>query len=163
MRLIVCGGRSFANFELIERELTRLNSNKPISVLIHGWIGPAASVIEHWARENDIPIVRYPPNWELHGKGAEARRNEFMLCDSRPGLVVAFPGGPDTSDLVRRALNRGVAVLVVPETLIGESYGARSQFKHKPCNGGQLLVEELLVRDAQLKRRSRHIVATAAA
>jgi hypothetical protein len=56
MRLIVCGRRSFANFELIERELTRLNSNKPISVLIHGWIGPAASVIEHWARENDIPM-----------------------------------------------------------------------------------------------------------
>ena len=80
MRLIVCGGRSFANFELIERELTRLHSNKLISVLIHGWIGPAASVIEHWARENDIPIVRYPPNWELHGKGAETRRNEFMLC-----------------------------------------------------------------------------------
>jgi hypothetical protein len=86
MRLIVCGGRSFTNFELIERELTRLHSNKPISVLIHGWIGPAASVIEHWARENDIPIVRYPPNWELHGNGAETRRNEFMLCDSRPGL-----------------------------------------------------------------------------
>jgi hypothetical protein len=27
MRLIVCGGRSFANFELIGRELTRLHSN----------------------------------------------------------------------------------------------------------------------------------------
>jgi hypothetical protein len=162
MRLIVCGGRSFTNFELVERELTQLNCNKPISVLIHGWIGPAASVIEHWARENDIPIVRYPPNWELHGKGAETRRNEFMLSDSRPGLVIAFPGGPDTSDLVRRALNKGVAVLAVPETLVRERRGARSRFKHKPAKGGQLLVEELLVRNAQLKRRSRHIGTAAA-
>jgi hypothetical protein len=163
MRLIVCGGRSFTNFELLERELTLLNRNKPISVLIHGWIGPAASMVEHWARANDIPIVRYPPNWELHGKDAETLRNEFMLCDSRPGFVVAFPGGPDTSDLVRRALSRGVAVLAVPGPLIGESHRARSRFKHKLADGGQGLVNAPLVQDAQLKRPSRHVVGAAAA
>jgi hypothetical protein len=129
MRLIVCGRRSFTDFELVRRELSHLNRQRPISVLIHGWVGPAAPVVEHWARENDISIVRYPPNWELHGKDAEVRRNEFMLSDSRPGLVVAFPGGPDTSDLVHRALNKGVAVLVVPGPLVGESHGAKTPLK----------------------------------
>jgi hypothetical protein len=40
--------------DLVKRELTQLNRNKPISVLIHGWIGPAGSVVEHWAQQNDV-------------------------------------------------------------------------------------------------------------
>ena len=31
-----------------------------------------------------------------HDRDAEARRDEFMLGDSRPVFVVAIPGGPDT-------------------------------------------------------------------
>jgi hypothetical protein len=129
MRLIVSGGRDFADFELVERELRRLNLRKPISVVIHGWIGPAAPVVEHWAREHGIPIVRYPPNWELHGKRAEVYRDEFMLGDSRPDLIVAFPGGRHTAGFVQRALNKGVAVLTVPGPLLEDNHRPKPPFK----------------------------------
>jgi hypothetical protein len=67
--------------------------------------------IEAWAREHGADIVRYPPNWQLHGKLAERLRNVFMLRDSRPDLVLALPGGDDTEELLARA--RGEAVAVV--------------------------------------------------
>jgi hypothetical protein len=45
-----------------------------------------------------------------------------MLEDSRPALVVAFPGGRYTADLVRWALNAQIAVLVIP-TANGATFG----------------------------------------
>jgi hypothetical protein len=59
-------------------------------------------------------MVRYPLNWVRFGKRAEAVRNAFMLEDSRPDLVVAFPGGRCTADDIRRALVLGFAVYNVP-------------------------------------------------
>jgi hypothetical protein len=64
-----------------------------------------------------------------HDRDAEARRDEFMLGDSRPVFVVAIPGGPDTSDLVHKALNKGVAVLVLPGPLVGENCGSNIRFR----------------------------------
>ena len=147
MRLIVSGGRAFADAELVQRELRQLNLRKPISVLIHGWIGPAAPVVDHWAREHGIPIVRYPPNWELYGKHAEAYRNEFMLADSRPDLIVAFPGGRDTADLVQRARNTGVAVLMAPGPLVEESHCRKPALKRAvpamDCTRAKMVAHEL--------------------
>jgi hypothetical protein len=56
-------------------------------------------------------VVRYPPNWERLGKRAEKLRNDFMLVDSRPDYVIAFPGGRNTADLVAKALATGIQVL----------------------------------------------------
>jgi hypothetical protein len=114
MRLLVCGGRHFEDAEMVHRELTRLHWQKPISVLVHGGMTGAAIAAEAWARRYGVAVVRYPPNWELYGKKAEGLRSDFMLEDSRPALVVAFPGGRHTADLVQRAINARIAVLVIP-------------------------------------------------
>jgi hypothetical protein len=114
MRLLVCGGRHFEDAETVHRELTRLHWQKPIRVLIHGGVTGAGINAEAWARRYGIAVVRYPPNWELYGKKAEGLRNDFMLEDSRPALVLAFPGGRHTAHLVQRAINVQVAVLVIP-------------------------------------------------
>lgn len=99
---------------MVHRELTRLHWQKPISVLIHGSVAGAGIAAEAWARRYGIAVVRYPPNWELYGKKAEGLRSDFMLEDSRPALVVAFPGGRHTADLVQRAINARIAVLAIP-------------------------------------------------
>jgi SLOG family YspA-like protein len=114
MRLLVCGGRHFEDAETVHRELTRLHWQKPISVLIHGSVTGVGIAAEAWARRYGIAVVRYPPNWELYGKKAEGLRSDFMLGDSRPALVVAFPGGRHTADLVQRSINARIAVLVIP-------------------------------------------------
>jgi len=48
-------------------------------------------------------------DWETHGRAAGPIRNEKMLT-WKPDLVVAFPGGVGTADLVRRAEAAGVPV-----------------------------------------------------
>ena len=50
--------------------------------------------------------------WKMHGKKAGPLRNQEMV-DAGTDLVVAFPGGRGTADLVRRARAAGLQILVV--------------------------------------------------
>ena len=44
------------------------------------------------------------------GKKAGPLRNQRMLDEGKPDLVVAFPGGGGTKDTVRRAVQAGVII-----------------------------------------------------
>jgi hypothetical protein len=44
------------------------------------------------------------------GKTAGPLRNQRMLDEGKPDLVVAFPGGGGTKDIVRRAVKAGLAL-----------------------------------------------------
>ncbi len=47
--------------------------------------------------------------WETYGKAAGPIRNREMLLNL-PALVVAFPGGKGTADMVRQAERAGIPV-----------------------------------------------------
>jgi hypothetical protein len=113
MRVLICGGRHFEDAETVHRELVRLHWQRPIQVLVHGSVTGVGIAAEAWARRNGVSVVRYPPNWEYFGKRAEGIRNAFMLEDSRPDLVLSFPGGRHTADLVYRASAGGIRVISV--------------------------------------------------
>lgn len=53
------------------------------------------------------------PSWKDHGKAAGPIRNQLMLDDFKPDLVVAFPGGKGTADMVKKAQDAGVTVILV--------------------------------------------------
>lgn len=52
----------------------------------------------------------YPANWLKYGRMAGAMRNQQMLDEEEVDLVVAFPGGKGTADMVRRARAAGIEV-----------------------------------------------------
>ncbi|WP_347905844.1 SLOG family protein [Pseudomonas purpurea] len=113
MRVLICAGRHYADTPMSRQVLDAYHRLKAIDVLIHGGSQFLGSAIEDWAREVGADVVRYPPNWQLHGKQAERQRNHFMLRDSRPDVVIALPGGEDTSELVSQAKAAGIHVLSV--------------------------------------------------
>lgn len=105
MRVLVCGGRNYENWRTAHRTLSELRP----SVIIQGGARGADSLAAKWADINGVPLVTYPALWK-QGKKAGVMRNAFMLADSRPDLVVAFPGGRGTADMVGRARVAGVEV-----------------------------------------------------
>ncbi|WP_447792425.1 MULTISPECIES: SLOG family protein [Pseudomonas] len=113
MRLLICAGRHYADSRLCRRVLDAFQRMHPVHVLIHGGNRFLGGEIEEWAREQGADIVRYPPNWQRHGKSAERLRNHFMLLDSRPDVVIALPGGEDTEELVAQARAAGLQTLSV--------------------------------------------------
>ncbi|WP_442512992.1 DUF2493 domain-containing protein [Pseudomonas promysalinigenes] len=111
MRVMICAGRNFADVQLCRRVLDAFQCLHQVKVLIHGGSQFLGAEIEEWGREIGADIVRYPANWQLHGKLADRLRNAFMLRDSRPDMVIALPGGEDTEELVALARAAGVQTL----------------------------------------------------
>jgi hypothetical protein len=81
-------------------------------VLVHGAASGADAMAGRWAGANGVSVTTFPADWNRYGRSAGPRRNQAMV-DSEPDLVVAFPGGRGTADMVRRAEAAGIRVLKI--------------------------------------------------
>ena len=112
MRVLVCGSRDWTDEVVVERALNGLN----LSVLIHGAARGADmlanDIVSRWV---EAAIDSYPANWKKHGKAAGPIRNQQMLDEGKPDLVLAFWKNKSrgTADMIRRARKAGVAVRVI--------------------------------------------------
>jgi len=111
MRVLVCGGRDFSDRTLLKATLDHLAP----SVVISGGARGADALAAEWAEATGwnvggVHLEEFPADWTAHGKAAGPIRNQQMLDEGKPDLVVAFPGGRGTADMVRRARAAGVEV-----------------------------------------------------
>ncbi len=113
IRVLVCGGRNYRDRDHVWNTLTRLDAERgPFSVLIHGAATGADEEAMGWARA--MPGRKHAPfaaDWHQHGRSAGPIRNARMIREGRPDLVIAFPGGFGTADMVRRAELAGIEVI----------------------------------------------------
>jgi hypothetical protein len=110
MRLLVCGGRNFSDTEHAHAVLEKLHRTHGIDVVIEGNARGADRIAGYWARRNRIDNLKFPADWDKHGLAAGRIRNGQMLAEGKPDLVLAFPGGRGTADMVRRARAAGVPI-----------------------------------------------------
>lgn len=111
MRVLICGGRAPSK-QVSDAVWNWVMDNiKAGDVVIHG----AASGVDRQAMiaAQGLPGVQHYPfaaEWAKHGKAAGPIRNQRMLDEGKPDLVVAFPGGRGTADMVARARKAGVQI-----------------------------------------------------
>lgn len=121
MRVLVCGGRNYDDYMAVFSLLREMNYEYNFTHLIQGGATGADELARNWvvyeksARKSntEIEVVTYKADWETYGRAAGPIRNQQMLEDGKPDLVVAFPGGAGTADMVRRALEKGIEVYEV--------------------------------------------------
>jgi hypothetical protein len=113
--VLVCGGRNYNDRARVADVLDFLSptGGNGITKLIHGDATGADRLAERWAFDHHIEVETFPADWKTHGRKAGPIRNEGMLRLGRPDVVVAFPGGRGTADMVRRARAAGVKVIEV--------------------------------------------------
>lgn len=123
MRILVCGGRdlnedavwnwlnTFGHQDVANAMERAGKWGATITSVIHGNASGADKAAEKWAESEGIRVHSYPANWRKHGKAAGPMRNARMLSDGRPEVVIAFPGGRGTADMVRQAEAEGVPVV----------------------------------------------------
>jgi hypothetical protein len=110
VRILVCGGRDFQDYELVCQVLDGLDPE----LVIQGGANGADTLSRCWAMERGIPCMEFQAPWLSKGKGAGPVRNAWMIKYGEPDLVVAFPGGSGTADMVTRSLRAGLRVLRYP-------------------------------------------------
>jgi len=115
VRIIVCGGRDYADRANVERVL-RSATFGPVTI-VHGDQRCADTLAGEVAESLDWRVEPHPADWDLYRHPTRPNpagfiRNEEM---ARLGadLCIAFPGGNGTADMVRRARSHGIPVRVV--------------------------------------------------
>ena len=95
---------------MLSQALDTIHGETPLDCVVHGAAPGADTLADTWARSRGIKVERYYALWKTYGLGAGAIRNQKMLDDGKPDIVIAFPGGPGTADMIRRALKARVPV-----------------------------------------------------
>jgi len=111
MRVLVCGGRDYDDQGEVWSALSDLRARFGRLTVIQGGATGADMLAREWAfRQSSVRLINEPADWQKHGKAAGTIRNQLMVDEYRPELVLAFPGGRGTADMVRRAKAAGVPV-----------------------------------------------------
>lgn len=110
IKVLVCGGRDFEDFSLVDKILNELRIEKEDFIVIQGGAKGADSLAWDWAYMNMLPCWRFPAKWKALGMSAGYIRNKQMLDEGKPDLVIAFPGGKGTANMVKQARERGIEV-----------------------------------------------------
>lgn len=132
MRVLVTGGRHYGDRANVFRNLDLLHAAKPITLVVHGAcvernpqtgrleLRGADRWAEEWALEREVPYVGNPAKWLAEARMAGPNRNAKMLEVYKPAIVLAFPGGRGTADMMRKATEAGIRLVKAAEPAVAE-------------------------------------------
>jgi hypothetical protein len=105
VRIIVSGGRDFNDVDVVFCCLDEVQSELgKITELAHGGATGADKLAGMYAQTHKIPFTVFKAEWHIHGRAAGMIRNNQMLHNFNPDLVVFFPGGKGTSGMKNSVL-----------------------------------------------------------
>ena len=113
MKIVVTGGRSFSDREQVFRILYLLNLKRVATGDANG----ADALVKQWCYLNLVTHVLYEAFWNRRGKAAGPERNERMLVNEKPDLLVAFAGGDGTEGCIELARKHHIEVMRVVRRL----------------------------------------------
>lgn len=125
--VLVCGSRTFPEddemVEYVLEGIKYMNTCKgQTPTVIEGGAEGADRAAHRWVEgfgeEYPHPHKQFKAEWATHGRAAGPIRNEEMLSEGKPDIVVAFVDKPlaesrGTADMVRRAMAAGIPTYVI--------------------------------------------------
>ena len=118
--VIVCGGRHFDRYDIIEKVLNEVLStcdDKEIEI-VSGHCEGADALGECYAVEHEVKLKIFPADWKKYGRSAGPIRNKQMIdyiikLDKK--LVVAFvsENSRGTKNTIKLAEKQGVPVIEI--------------------------------------------------
>ena len=109
MKVLICGGRNFCDVERFEAFMADYVGSD--IVIIQGGARGADRMAKNWAAGHFMISETYEADWNKYGRKAGYIRNQQMLDEGKPDLVIAFPGGRGTRMMIDLAEEAGVKVL----------------------------------------------------
>ena len=113
-RVLVTGGRDYDDLASVVIALDKLLAEHGELVVIQGGATGADYYAIYWAKSTGTELITERAKWSEYGKAAGAIRNQRMIDEHRPDLVLAFEGGRGTADMVARAQIHKIPIIFAP-------------------------------------------------
>jgi hypothetical protein len=116
MKAVVAGGRFFDDEEMLFDVMDSLKKRFDIKSICHGAASGADTLAGKWAKLRGVPVKEFPAQWAKFGRSAGPRRNLQMLKEFNPDILVAFPGGTGTKDMIEKARAAKIQIVLIQVT-----------------------------------------------
>ena len=126
MRILVTGDRHWTDKFFINKILREIwyeldEFGIPL-VIIHGCAKGADSIAGEIGEKQGLEVIKFPASWHKHGRAAGPIRNQLMLDEGKPDLVIAFHDNiiesKGTKDMVNRAQKAGIETRVYSHSTV---------------------------------------------
>lgn len=110
MKTIIAGSRGINDFAVINAAVQA--SKFEITEVVSGTAKGVDQEGEAWASLNDVPIKRFPAEWDTYGRAAGMKRNQAM-ADYADACIVVWDGrSPGSRNMINEAAKRGLKLYV---------------------------------------------------
>jgi hypothetical protein len=111
VKVLVTGSRNYTDIKFVRDTLDKLHKEYNFTVLIEGGASGVDYIAGSWANTIKIEHVVVNAEWNIYGRAAGSKRNQKMIDEYRPDMVVAFPGGNGTKDMIERSKKVGIPII----------------------------------------------------
>jgi hypothetical protein len=110
MRVIIAGSRDINDIDLLVSCIEE--SGLDVSRVISGCAPGMDQLGITWALCNNVPVDRFPADWNKHGKAAGPIRNQEMADNADALIAIRKDNSRGTTDMINRARSKGLKVFV---------------------------------------------------
>lgn len=90
MKALLCGDRNWTNRDLIHTVIRNLKEFDGVTTIIQGEARGADTMAKEEAQKLGLDVLSFPANWRHYGRAAGPIRNQQMLTEGKPDMVIAF-------------------------------------------------------------------------
>lgn len=110
MKTIIAGSRSITNYKTVVYAVSQCGWVP--SAIVSGCAPGVDTLGEEFAKQFNLPIHKYPADWNTQGRAAGPIRNRQM-GDNADALIAIWDGkSPGTGDMIKYARQKGLKVFV---------------------------------------------------
>lgn len=116
MKMVIAGSRSFKDQQLVFKLIEISGASGFITEVVSGTARGVDKFGEEWAKSKNIPIKRFPADWDREGKAAGLLRN-LDMANYADGLIAIWDGqSRGTKHMIKAMQDRNKPVWIVEYT-----------------------------------------------
>lgn len=110
MKTIIAGSRGITDYLTVLKAIEQ--SGFSVTEVVSGCARGVDRLGERFATEENLPLYKFPADWDKHGKRAGYRRNEQMAENADAVIAVWDGESRGTKHMIDIATNKGLKVFV---------------------------------------------------